>query len=111
MKRFTVTEDHINLLRNAYVDWNGSEFGAPTINPKRPYGNSDVYSDINRILGYRFAPFIGRNAEDFTQRQMEAMYELHSDLETVLQIFLVTGKMEIGTYCSKDNYERNWEKC
>src|SRR5215510_593730 len=49
VERFTVTDDHLRLLRRAYVFWDETEFGAPGINAKRPYGNSDVYGDIVEI--------------------------------------------------------------
>ena len=34
MKPETVelTEDHVRLLRSAYIEWNDCEFGAPAIN-------------------------------------------------------------------------------
>src|SRR5262245_17189804 len=51
VERFTVTDEHLRLLRRAYVFWDETEFGAPGINAKRPYGNSDVYGDIAEILG------------------------------------------------------------
>ena len=50
-RRFTVTDEHLRLLRRAHVTWVDAEFGAPEIDGKRPYGNSDVYSDIAEILG------------------------------------------------------------
>lgn len=48
---FTVTDDHLKLLRRASVGWSDCEFGAPEIDPKRPYGNSNVLGDIAEILG------------------------------------------------------------
>ena len=47
---FTVTDEHLKLLRGAYVGWDDCEFGAPAIDCKRPYGNSDVIADIAEIL-------------------------------------------------------------
>ena len=47
---FTVTDEHLQLFRRAHVFWDEAEFGAPSINPKRPYGNSNVYADIAEIL-------------------------------------------------------------
>jgi len=32
---FQLTEQHVTLLRNAYVNWDDCEFGAPAINCKR----------------------------------------------------------------------------
>ena len=38
VKEFWLKEEHIKLLRAAYVQWNNCETGAPEIDPKRPYG-------------------------------------------------------------------------
>jgi len=49
-RQFTVTDEHLRLLRRACVWWDELEFGAPGIDPKRPYGNSNVFADIAEIL-------------------------------------------------------------
>lgn len=59
------------LLKRAYVGWEDSETGAPCINPKRPYGNSDVAEDVREIL-------------DIPLTDAEAL-ELHKMTESVLQ--------------------------
>jgi len=41
-KTFVLTENHIKLLRKAYVTWEDGDFGAPSIDTRRPYGNSSV---------------------------------------------------------------------
>lgn len=50
---FTLTEDHIKLLSRAYIGWEDSEFGAPSIDCKRPYGNSYVEGDVAEILEWK----------------------------------------------------------
>jgi hypothetical protein len=50
VREFTVTDEHLRLLRRAHVFWDEAEFGAPSIDPKRPYGNSDVRGDMAEIL-------------------------------------------------------------
>ena len=51
VSEFTVTEDHLELLRHVHLYWDyGEGYGAPAIDPKRPYGNSDVERDIAEIL-------------------------------------------------------------
>jgi hypothetical protein len=104
MQRFTVTGEHVALLRRAYVSWNGDEFGAPTIDPKRPYGNSDVEADIFRVLEMQ-----GRGAFDCTAEELGRMRSLHTETQTALQIFLRTGAMEPGTYEASD-YGRDWHR-
>lgn len=44
------TAAHLALLRRACWDWNECEYGAPSMDPKRPYGNSDVEDDLAEIL-------------------------------------------------------------
>lgn len=44
------TADHLTLLRRAWWDWYDCEYGAPAIDPKRPYGNSDVDGDLAELL-------------------------------------------------------------
>ena len=50
-KRFEIKEEHLKLVRRMVIRYDDScEFGAPSVDPKRPYGNSDVYKDIARII-------------------------------------------------------------
>jgi hypothetical protein len=104
---FQVKEQHIKLLRRAYVSWEDCEFGAPSIDCKRPYGNSDVYSDIAEIIGLP-SPDID-NDEDFTPEQVAEMDKLHKETQTVLQIFLATGEMKTGVYTA-DKYSIDWKR-
>ena len=96
---FTITQQHIDLLQNAYLRWEDCEFGAPAIDPKRPYGNSYVYGDIAEILN------IKPQGEDnsFTDEQQETMLQLHKETLTALIIFLSTGVIKPGTYQYQDN--------
>ena len=51
LTEFTVTEDHLKLLRHIHLYWDyGEGYGAPAINPKRPYGDSYVERSIAEIL-------------------------------------------------------------
>jgi hypothetical protein len=96
-----ITESHIKLLKNMIVSWNGVEFGAPTIDPKRPYGNGDVVEDILRILGI---PYDGENEalENFAR-------QLHDEMENALQIFLLHGEMKPGVYEKESQYQvKSW---
>lgn len=101
METFKVTEAHLKLLKRAYVDWNNCEFGAPEINPKRPYGNSDVVGDILEIIGI---PYNEENKalEDFA-------IKLHNDTETVLQICLHTQQFKEGEFV-KESFIDIWKE-
>lgn len=103
---FTVTAEHIALLRHAYVDWDDCEYGAPAISPKRPYGNSSVELDIVDILGWTYSDDDGPTTE-----QRDRAREIHEGTQYALQIFLVTGEMREGTYRLATSYQRrSWER-
>lgn len=106
-REFTVTEDHIKLLKRAYIDWEDCEFGAPAIDCKRPYGNSSVFVDIAEILGI---PLPAEDGE-FTDAQCDQMRTIHEETMYALQIFLDTGEMKPGRYKLPENrYGKGWQK-
>jgi hypothetical protein len=105
---FTVTEDHLILLRNAYVDWDDMEFGAPRIDPKRPYGNSSVISDIARLLYPDVvAELDDEAAEDWLDEHEDSLTQIHRETQTVLQIAIATGEFRAGTYV-REAYGSQW---
>lgn len=97
--QFRVTEDHLKLTKRMNVGWCGDEFGAPEIDPKRPYGNSNVLDDIADILDYD-------NAELSPEAESRLML-IHQETKTVLQIALATGAFATGLYESEE-WRRNW---
>lgn len=100
-QRFKVTDAHVKLAQRMTVRWWGAEFGAPGIDPKRPYGNSDVIGDILNILGLPEPDEIPETLADYCT-------QLHRSMQTALQVFLSTGRIEVGEYVS-DRYGFNWE--
>lgn len=111
-KSFVVTEDHLKLVENMYVEYyNGCEHGAPGVDPKRPYGNSDVYTDIAELLCIKPAIIIDEEDDEyeFDDDQIALMDKLHQETATVIQIILKTKKFEPGEY-ECESYSINWEK-
>jgi len=103
-KRITITEDHIKLCKSIYIDKIFVERGdfagyvVPTINSKRLFGSSSVYSDAEHILNIPVEE--GRN---------EYIIKILDELTSVLQIFLSTGKMETGTYEGNELFGEWWK--
>lgn len=107
---FIVTDEHIKLLRNAYVRWDDCEYGAPAIDPKRPYGNSSVEEDIINLLGWEKGdrcPHCNEYLEDISDDLLDSAYTIHCETQTALQIFLFTGEMKPG--CYRKVAFRKWE--
>lgn len=129
MKKFELKREHIELLSNTYISWDDCEFGAPEINPKRPYGNSSVYQDMLEILGlkelregiYEFKlnnkKWILKGGDKYNiyfdgaddELLIEELRNLHKELEIALQIILTTKSFKPGIYVL-DDYKNNWEK-
>lgn len=105
MEKFKITDAHIKLAKAMYVSWDDCEFGAPSIDCKRPYGNSDVVGDILRILGLPY------DDEEENESLRDYAIKIHESMKTALQIFLCTGSFIAGTYEMKDQYNsRSWVK-
>lgn len=103
LERFTVTDEHLKLARRMYIRYEDAiEFGGPAIDPKRPYGNGDVYRDMREILGYP-----DPDDDPDIDGDEASMLRLHKEMATVLQIALRTGRFEAGEYVA-DRYSRNW---
>ncbi len=94
---FIVSEQHLKLLKRLNFMYDEScEFGAPAVDPKRPYGNGDVYGDMRKILG------IGKQA--YPEQELLL---LHQQMTTVLRILAQNNGVHIGEYAA-NRYERVW---
>lgn len=103
MKRFELRPEHVTLLRAATVQWNQMENGAPMIDPKRPYGNSDLSADLARVLGLSYVNEAGPSYEGARRA-----YLAHVETQTALEIVLRTGSFAVGIYETSSDYKTDW---
>lgn len=109
MKELVVTENHIKLLKSCYVDWNPTEFGGPCVDPKRPFGNSDVIRDMANILGMKLADYETDNEK--YKRQCASLIKGYHELQECLQILISNLKIEPGKYARENEYDaKSWKK-
>lgn len=94
-RTFVLTEQHLLLLSRAYVTWQDCETGAPEINPKRPYGNSDVAGDVAEILGWEVPDEDDQDALDALE---DRAMNIHRETQTALQVVLTARSFEPGLY-------------
>ncbi|MGD0242561.1 MAG: hypothetical protein ABSB59_19835 [Streptosporangiaceae bacterium] len=86
---FTVTEEHLKLLRHLFIHWDeGEGYGGPAISCKRPYGNSAVPENVAEILGL---------PED-------RMLRVHVEAGIALKVVLAAGEFRPGRYCREGDY-------
>lgn len=109
-EHFTLTTQHLALLQRMNVGWCGDEFGAPEIDPKRPYGNGDVLRDMLTILHPDTHPgVLEEDDSGYQPDTVAALERLHQETERALQIILVTQSFEPGEYVA-DAYSANWRR-
>ena len=97
INRFVLREDHITLLASAIMCWNDCEYGAPCIDPKRPYGNSSGSEDVCRVLGWEK---LGDNGDEpcFSSVQRKKARAIHEETETALEVILQSRSFVCGEY-------------
>ena len=103
-EKFTIKKEHLELIKNFWVDWIDGESGAPGVNSKRPYGNSDHLIDIAEILKWKLKD------GELSEAQEVKAEKLHRELEIVLQICFSTLSFVEGTYKLKEKYSNEWIK-
>ncbi len=114
LREFTVTEDHLKLLRRVYVDnWDpGEGYGAVGINPKKPYGNSYVERDIAVIVDAPDEDWLYENGHKayVTDEAAERFTRLHVEAMVALQIVLATGEFRPGRYRLATRWGIDWQR-
>jgi len=102
---FTVKPEHLKLADAMWCSWDPAEFGAPAVDAKRPYGNSDVVGDILVELDI---PDVD-DEDDRPDELIEQAEWIHTEMAVVLQILLQHAEVGIspGRY-RKRNYR--WER-
>jgi hypothetical protein len=110
---FTMTESHLKLTRQMWLQWQSDEFGAPEVDPKRPYGNSFVEGDVADILGWER---LGEEEGFLSPEQEREAQRLHRETLTVLEILFrhpETG-IQPGTYRSVTRFgmhdQHGWQR-
>jgi hypothetical protein len=76
--------------------------GAPSIDPKRPYGNSNVYRDVAQILDVRGTEW----ADEELNPSLDAEWRflrLYVETAIALQCALVSGEFRAGALCATTN--------
>lgn len=109
MKEFKLKPQHITLLKNAHVSENEIEFGAPSIDPKYPYGDSQVIQSMIQLL-LPEPEWPNFEEGEISEDLAEEMYQLHRELQTALKIALKFSDQPLrkGLYV-KEGYTDPWE--
>jgi hypothetical protein len=113
--RFTVTEDHLKLLRRARANtWHPGEYdhGAVGIDLKRPYGNSYIEADVAEIVGAPDEDWVFEDGSKLhlTDEATERFLRLHIEAMAALQIVLAAGEFRPGPYRRSSFWTTDWQR-
>jgi hypothetical protein len=107
---FNLTEGHIRLLRRVYISSHVDRSGYAYIglSPKRPFGNSDIESDIAEILGE--VPE-GSTDDDGISDELRGKMRnvLIVEVPIALQVVLSSGSFEPGEY-ERSGFGGEWKR-
>jgi len=106
---FELKQVHLDLLKEANIHWWDCEFGAPCVDPKRPYGNSNVLGDMAEILKIMKKDNYDYVEGDWKEDKSDYMADLHKQTQVAIEIILQTQSFKLGTYKRKDGYGDYWE--
>lgn len=99
---FEVKDIHLKLLDQMYIGWNDNVYyGYVCMNEKRPYGNSNVTSDVLDLLG------VESEDGDYTEEQEELALDIHRQMYIVFRILIDNKSIKTGIY-KRENI-RSWE--
>ncbi len=112
MDRFEVRPEHMKLLTRiffGYNDW--TEFGAPEVDPKRPYGNSDVYGDLAELLGVE-ADGVDEYGDAVLSDETKAkLLRIHKEMPKVLGVLARNAAEGISPgWYESPKYYNDWKR-
>ena len=112
-KSFTVTENHLKLIKRANIQFvfkeEGPYYSYFYQDGKRPYGNSDFVGDIAEIIGVE--PDCQGKDEDekwFSDELELTLIKHHVDLKIVMAILCANCSIQPGTYTRESVYSDEW---
>lgn len=100
---FEITNDHITLLQAAEWEYSDCEFGAPAMNPKRPYGNSSVLLDLAELLIPEFKDMSDDDQQAELEDERDRLISTHRELVTVLTVATSAQSFTPGIYQRGDD--------
>lgn len=116
VKFFEVKPYHLRLLQRCYTSWDDCEFGAPQIDPKRPFGNSGsssilqvVAQEAGLLTAYKHINWNEESIFDVVEDNIiKEARRIYEELEICLQILLNDLAIVPGKY-RLDGYGKNWK--
>jgi hypothetical protein len=105
--QFRLTGEHLKLIKYLQFEWpdedqatdrlNAGDWPAPTMDPKRPYGDMSYFeADMADILDLKVETKDGENV--LSEDQKKTLQHLHWQMLGALQVFVENADFKPGTY-------------
>lgn len=109
-KTFTVKQKHLKLLQHLVIT-SYDEYGTPSVDVKRPFGNSDIDRDMLTILGVvdKERWYDLTNEQRSMLREVCELDKLFKELRVCLQILTENLGISEGLYEASE-YGYDWKK-
>lgn len=109
-KTFTVKQKHLKLLQHLVIT-SYDEYGTPSVDGKRPFGNSDIDRDMLEILGVvdKERWYELDDKQRSMLREVCELDKLFKELRVCLQILTVNLCISEGLYEASE-YDYDWKK-
>ena len=107
IQRLEITADHLKLLQRSCWRWGEVEYGAPEMDGKRPYGNSDVLGDIAKITGVAVPDDPWVDVDEWLDHHPDVCARLrrtHEEMLCVMEIVTSLLTFETGVYARPDGW-------
>ncbi len=109
VNKFELTLEHIMLARKLNFDWSNEYYlGAPCVNVKCPYQDSDVLMSIAEIIG--LVIFEDEYKEKYlSEEQAKYCEKLHKEMHIAISVMLASADFKPGTYQTREYSNIDWE--
>lgn len=110
---FHLTQDHIDLLQHVNIRWMDAEYGAPQVDPKRPFGNSGrsyIEREICEYLGLEPIATDREGTDVYDDDEQREAVETYHELDTAMKIVLRCQTFTPGVFATSGKYKRDWKR-
>lgn len=101
MSSFRLTSEHIKLMSGLYWTWESCEYGAPSVDCKRPFGNSgrhQIVMDMADVLEIPEDRIYDKGKDELIEPEAERLEALFRDMPKALGIVTRSGSFVPGLY-------------
>lgn len=108
VRRLTVGEHHLAIIRRFNWTWGGGDYGAVGVDTKRPLGNGDFLADVGKLIG--LVPGADQWGDPhWSEVDAQTIMMAFAEACVAVEILSERLSLEPGSYI-KRGYGATWER-